>query len=92
METSQIDITVEDGSTAITTHSGKVTLIFTSGKGKDTKLILHRVIYFRVNQVIILYTTFLKKPQLYYGHIIQIKSVKLWIWNNLNNTNLQSQK
>eukprot|EP00957_Ditylum_brightwellii_P136598 10416764-Ditylum_brightwellii.AAC.1 len=45
MEPCQIDVIVADGSTVLATHTGKITLIFASDKGKETKLILHIVVY-----------------------------------------------
>eukprot|EP00957_Ditylum_brightwellii_P206338 15347910-Ditylum_brightwellii.AAC.1 len=45
MEPCQIDVTVADGSTILATNTGKVTLLFTSDQGKETKLVLHRVLY-----------------------------------------------
>eukprot|EP00957_Ditylum_brightwellii_P066936 5080353-Ditylum_brightwellii.AAC.1 len=45
MEPCQIDVTVADGSTVLATHTGKVTIGFTSDQGKETKLVLHGVLY-----------------------------------------------
>eukprot|EP00957_Ditylum_brightwellii_P177439 13515537-Ditylum_brightwellii.AAC.1 len=45
MEPYQIEVTVADGSTVMETHTGKVTILFTSDQGKETKLILHGVFY-----------------------------------------------
>eukprot|EP00957_Ditylum_brightwellii_P077721 5906015-Ditylum_brightwellii.AAC.1 len=38
MEPCQIEATVADGSTVLVMHTGKVTLLFTSDQGKETKL------------------------------------------------------
>eukprot|EP00957_Ditylum_brightwellii_P066540 5051021-Ditylum_brightwellii.AAC.1 len=35
MEPGQIDVTVADGSTVLATHTGKITLLFTSDQGKE---------------------------------------------------------
>eukprot|EP00957_Ditylum_brightwellii_P181429 13820254-Ditylum_brightwellii.AAC.1 len=45
LEPCQIDVTVADGSIVLATHTGKVTLLFTSDQGKEAELVLSRVLY-----------------------------------------------
>eukprot|EP00957_Ditylum_brightwellii_P093075 7086764-Ditylum_brightwellii.AAC.1 len=45
MEPCQSGVTVADGSTVLETHKGKVTILFTSYQGKETKLVQHRAVY-----------------------------------------------